>query len=95
MNDKFKDVPVDKDTKILFESTMKFDIYDILYQKWYWDNIYGQSIIFVSEDVKDISDDELVQYISQSDIVKDKDNLTVSRSKSGFTFVNFDFVIKE
>jgi len=40
MNEKFKNIPVDDDTKIIFESTMKFEENDILYQKWFWDGVY-------------------------------------------------------
>lgn len=92
MENKFKNVPIDKDTTILFEAPMKFDQEDILYQKWYWDNIYGESIIFTAEDIKHMSDDELKKYIASSDIIKDKNSITISRNKSGYTFVNFNFM---
>ena len=95
MNEKFKNVPTDDETTILFESTMKFGDLDILYQKWHWDNIYAQSIVFVEEDIKTMTDDELKEYVKESDIIKDKNKITMSRDKDGFTFINFNFQTEE
>jgi len=89
---KFCNVPVDKDTKILGEDQMKFLGYDILYQKWFWDGIYAESVIFHSSDVLDLSNEEIVELVNSSPIVKNKTNTTISRSdKNDFVFVNFNF----
>jgi hypothetical protein len=93
MEDKFKDVPVDEETKIIFESKMKFDNKDILYQKWIWDGIMGESIIFYFDDVKELNDEEFVNYIKSSDIVADKSSITIAKSKDEkYRFANFNFV---
>ena len=91
MNTKFDSVPVEEDTNILFSQQMKFGEYDILYQKWLWDHIYGESIIFFNEDISSINQDELLLKVKSSPIVKSDSELTISESKSGFTFVNFNF----
>ena len=52
MNKKFNDIPMDKDTKILFSSPMKWGDLDIVYQKWNWEGIMAESIIFLNEDLK-------------------------------------------
>ena len=36
---------------------MKWGDLDIVYQKWSWDGITAESIIFLNEDVKTIDDD--------------------------------------
>ncbi len=95
MLEKFKNVPVEEDTNIIAESTMKFGEQDILYQKWSWDGIVGESIIFVADDVKHLSDAELKSYVAESDIVTQKDKVTLSRGKTEYAFINFNFVASD
>jgi len=91
MNEKFKNIPVDDDTKIIFESTMKFEENDILYQKWFWDGIYGESIIFIADDVKHLNDDKLKKYVAMSDMVENKDKVTVGQRRDEYVFASFNF----
>lgn len=39
MSNKFKNVPDDSDTRILVEMESRLDEYDILYQRWIWQQI--------------------------------------------------------
>ena len=59
MSQKFDGVPVDKDTRILFRHPAKLGKYDVLYEMWSWEGIKAESIIFVTDDVSEITDDEL------------------------------------
>ena len=59
MTQKFDGVPVDKDTRILFRHPAKLGKYDVLYEMWSWESIKAESIIFVTDDVSEITDDEL------------------------------------
>ncbi len=93
MSGKFKNVPVEKETTIIFELAAKLDDYDILHQKWSFDGIYAQSIIFVSSDIEHLSDEELKTFVVKSEIISNKTSITLSRKKD-FTFVNFDFRIE-
>jgi len=89
---KFKNVPIDPDTDILFYKITKIDKYDVLYQIWNWDGIKSESIIFEDDDVKDLSEDEIREIVKTSLFLKDKEsNMTFSQSGSGYTFVNFNF----
>ena len=94
MKKKFKNVPIDEDTKILFQKEAKLDNYDVLYQKWLWDGMTGESIIFSSDDAKDLNDDEIKALVKLSPIVKEDSKITLKRSDSGFVFANFNFVSK-
>ena len=91
MSDKFDKIPVEEDTRILFSSPMRFDPYDIVYQKWNWEGITAESIIFMSEDVAGMSDEELEQKVKSSPIVTEDSVMTISRGEV-YTFVNFNFV---
>jgi len=89
MAGKFERVPVEEDTKILFQQVSKLGEYDVLYQKWCWDGIIAESIIFANEDVVGITDDAVEAEVRMSPLVKMDSKITLKRSKSGFTFVNF------
>jgi len=93
MSDKFDSVPVEEDTKIIFSQQMMFEEYDILYQKWFWDGIYGESMIFSTEDLSFVNMEDLIKRVKSSPIVKSDSDITVSDSKSGFTFMNFNFCV--
>jgi len=88
---KFEQVPVEEDTRILFRTEATLGKFDILYEKWFWGGITAESIIFVSEDVADLEDCEIEDEVKTSPLVNKGSSITLKRSKSGFTFVNFNF----
>jgi len=92
MSEKFKNVPVEEDTHILYELEIPLDKYHVLHQKWFWEGIISESIIFANEDVADITDSELENIVKATPLF-DKDSefpFTLVRHESGFTFVNFN-----
>ena len=56
LSNKFKQVPIDEDTEILFQEEKKLGQYDVLYEKWCWDGINAESIIFANEDIANLDD---------------------------------------
>ena len=91
MSQKFDDVPVDKDTRILFRYPAKLGKYDILYEMWSWEGIKAESIIFGTDDVSDLTDEEVEKEVRQSPLVKKESAVTIKRLVAGYTFVNFNF----
>ncbi len=91
MTDKFKDLTTDEGIKILFRSPMKWSELDIVYEKWVWDGITAESVIFVNEDVKALSDDALELDIRKGPLVQADSQVTIRRGDK-FTFVNFNFL---
>jgi hypothetical protein len=91
MCQKFDNVPIDKDTRILFRHPGKFGKYDILYEMWSWEGIQAESIIFVTDDVSEMTDEEIEQEVRTSPLVKKGSAVTIKRLDAGFTFVNFNF----
>jgi len=94
MQTKFDGVPIDEDTKILAQLETNLGNYRVLYQKWFWDGITAESIIFDSQDVVNLTDDEILAEVKESPLVANDSKITLSRSESGFTFVNFNFVVE-
>ena len=91
MAGKFDAVPVEDDTEILIQTECKFGEFDILYQKWVWNSIAAESIIFESKDISNLNDREIEQEVRSSPLVKKDSKVTISRTESGFTLVNFNF----
>jgi len=89
--DKFKNVPVEEDTKIIFREESILGEYEVLYEKWFWDGISAESIIFANEDVAELKDNEIESIVKKSPLLKKGSSMTLTRSESGFTFVNFNF----
>ena len=91
MSDRFANLPTEKDTKILARLPVKWDEKDIIYEKWYWDGITAESIIFLSEDIDGMNDEELEADVRSSPLVNEGSSITIKRVGE-FTFVNFNFV---
>ena len=91
---KFDNVPVENDVTILVEAEAMLGEYPILYQQWVWDGIEAESIIFATEDVAGLEDDEILKIVKKSLMVKEDSEMTIKRV-SGFCFVNFNFDTEE
>ncbi len=90
MSNKFENIPVEEDTKILMSSPMRWGDLDIVYQKWNWEGITAESIIFLSDDVKDMDDEALEADVRDGPLVKNTSQVTIKRLDK-YTFVNFNF----
>jgi len=91
MSNKFEQVPVEDDTRIIFQQETTLGEYHVLHQKWFWDGILAECIIFANDDIVGITDDEVEKKVGMSPLVKADSKIILKRSKSGFTFVNFNF----
>ena len=95
ISDKFKNIPIEKDTKIVFEMEANLDGYKVKYELWLWDGIWAESIIFDNEDIKTLNQTEIETLVKSSPVVKPDSKITYNKSDSGFTFVNFNFHVKD
>lgn len=91
MSDKFESIPVDDGTMILAQVEVKLGEYDVAYQKWIWDGVFAESVIFADEDVKNINDAEIISIVKESPLLSEGSKITISNTGCGFTFVNFNF----
>ena len=91
MSNKFENIPVEEDTKILFSSPMKWGELDIVYEKWYWEGINAESIIFLTEDVSALDDAALEADVRNGPLIRDDSQITIKRLDK-YTFVNFNFI---
>lgn len=88
---KFKNVPIEKDTKIIFQKDATIGEHEVLYQMWFWDGVTAESIIYAHGDVSGLDDNEIEKEVRTSPLVRADSKVTIARS-SGFAFINFNFV---
>lgn len=91
MKERFKSVPRDSDTRILHRKVVETGGFYAQYQKWSWEGLKGESLIFVRSDVTDKSDEALISLVKASDFWDEQSEVTVKRDREGFDFVNFNF----
>lgn len=92
MNDKFKGVPKDPDTRIRKQSVTIIEGFDALHQHWTWDGIKAESAIFVTSEVEHLDEEQLKSLLVASGLTNTTDKMTFKKSTSGYTFLNFNFV---
>ena len=90
MSNKFENIPVEEDTRILMSSPMKWGEIDIVYQKWNWEGITAESIIFLTEDIKEMDNEALEADVRDGSLVKSSSQVTIKRMEK-YTFINFNF----
>jgi len=93
---KFNNIPEDENTEIIFRAQVKFGDLDVVYEKWEWDGVLAESIIFDEDDVSEMNDDEIINQVkdsprSESKIYKGDPTI---RHLSGLVFVNLNFFMK-
>jgi len=90
MNEKFKNIKTDEDTKIIFRKDVLINRLEALHEKWNWDGILGESLIFVSNEVKEINEELFVLVLTSNGYFEDSTRITL-KNIGEFTFVNFNF----
>lgn len=89
-NLKFAKIPVDEGTRIDAEVLTKINGWDAVHQRWSWDGVRGESLIFCTEDLQGISEELLIDLLQSSVLAEFKD-ANVNQNENGYTFVNFGF----
>jgi hypothetical protein len=90
MDGKFDGLTVDEEITVFFHLEDRWEGYDVVWQKWHLDGIDAESLIFLSDDVKDVSDTELEDKLRRSALFKSDFGVTIDR-KDLYTYLNFNF----
>ena len=95
MNEKFKNIPLEEDTRVLSRKQITFGPYDAIHEKWKWlfEGVSAESIILLEADVAALTDEELTQQLKASSLLAPNSQITIARGKDNFTFLNFNFVL--
>ncbi len=90
MSEKFSNIPNDPDTHVILQKLATIDEYEVLYQAWSWQGIAAESIVFFSDDVKTLTDEQLEEIIRPLPLLNKDTKITIKRTDEGYTFVNFN-----
>jgi hypothetical protein len=85
----FTDVPVEKDTRLINVTNVLFEGIEARYEAWVWEGILAETLIFHSDTVAHMSDEELESFVERNMVIKDH-RKTVKRQEK-YTFINFNF----
>lgn len=91
MNQKFENIPIEPDTRMLFHNETNLGGYPVRYEIWSWDGYRAESCIFSNEDVSGLTDNEIEDVVRGSGLILDESGITMNRSESGYVFVCFNF----
>lgn len=91
MTKKFDNVPDDKDTVITFSAQIMYNgNIEILYQKFSWDGISGECLVFSDDDIAHMSVEELQKDVKNTPIVNSDSTVIITQKGHGFTFATFN-----
>jgi|26BtaG_2_1085354.scaffolds.fasta_scaffold03372_5 hypothetical protein len=92
MTEKFKDLPVEEGTQIITSVKANIEQYDVVYQKWHWDGIMAESVIFFNDDIAELTEEQIKNEVALcTALVKENSQMTYKKGEK-YTFVNFNFV---
>ena len=94
MNEKFRNVPIEEDTKVLFRAEATLGAYEALHEKWLFEAVKAESLILADQDVQGVSNEDLERELRASQFIRPGSQVTISRGKSGYTFLNFNFDVR-
>ena len=85
---KFKNIPQDEDTRIFSRKLQKYENLEFCIEHWSWDGIHGRSVIFLTAQVKDKTDQELETLARKLSAATEKHKATITRDDEGYVFCN-------
>lgn len=88
----FANRKIDEDTRILSAQYQKNGGFDLLLEQWVFDGIKARSLIFVSDQIRHLSD-RSVEDLARNILKLRVDEQRTFKRKDDYTYVNFDFKI--
>lgn len=91
MTASFDNLPVDPETEVHKSKRVQVEGYTALHQRWGWQGISGESLIFARDDVAGLSNARLKQMVEVSAFVKGQGPVMLQHTSAGYIFVNFNY----
>ncbi len=91
IKDFFKDVTVEKDTRIIKLKYLNIEGIHIRYEKWSWEGIIGETCIFLMNEIKNIEKSRIIKMIENEFNYSLADNKYTVKDSGEFVFYNFNF----
>ncbi len=78
---------------ILFEQHGTFDDIPACYQSWQSDEVSGERIVFLKQDLKGRNDIDLIRKVKASQLVQTNSPVTLNRNPPELLSINFNFSV--
>lgn len=88
----FSDLTTEPDTILLSRSQHVFKDTHFVYETWKWDGVIGSSVILYSEEVKEMSDEDIREFVAP--LLKESGSSVTINRKAKYTFVSFNFEVE-
>jgi len=88
---KFENVKTDEDTVITSHVECMFGNYPVLHQKWRWESVIAESLIFCNDDINNMPLKSLVNEVKKSPLVNNPEKEITTSVNDQYTFLNFNF----
>lgn len=82
---------IDEGIRIISEKYLCYEDYHLLIEVWNWDGLIGKSLIFLTSQVVELSDSDIIQLATRILSLPAGEKTTLSRQED-FTYFNFGFV---
>ena len=92
INEFFKDVKVEKDTKLNKLQYLYIEDLHIRYEKWSWEGIIGETCIFLINEVQNIEKSKIIKMIENEFNCTLVEGKYTVKNVDEFVFYNFNFV---
>lgn len=90
MNEKFKNIKMDKETISILRQETKIQKYDAVFECWMTADVMAFSAIFYKEDITHLNDEEIIAMIEKECKAND---VNISRVNENYVFANYGFKI--
>lgn len=90
---RFNNIPIEEDTRVLSRKDVMFGSFEAVLERWSWEGIRAESLILRDGDVAALTDEQLEEALRASPFIQSDSRVTITRGRSGYTFINFNFGI--
>ena len=90
--EKFKNINIESDTIIKSFKFLKINDIDCRYEKWFWEGIEAESLIFCTNELKSTQESYLRTLVAKYLEEENADLIQITHKVSGdYTYINFNF----
>ncbi len=87
----FEGLTIDPETRLESRRKLELDGLACVHEKWSWDGVVGETLVFRESDVGQHDDAALEALARRSGCVELGSAVTMTRDRDGYAFVNFNF----
>lgn len=92
MSEKFRNIPFDPSTSVLFEIEATIGVFAVLYQVAHRNGSCADRFVFAHNDIAELTDEQLTSIVKTSPVVRPDAAIELKHLECGYTVVDFSAV---